>query len=953
MRLYSRPEGTYKRLIPSSFTNILTTVTIANPASDSPADFGHRRLDLENYDDVYVIGDVHGCLETLETLLSRLELGPNDLGIFVGDLVRKGPASDAVLERVRTTSQLLSVRGNNEQKVLDGDVTLESLDERAHEYLESLPTAISWDGGLVVHGGVEPGRSLSAHSNEEVLTMRAPGGDGYDGPFWFETYEGPPRVFFGHTVLEDPLESEWAIGLDTGCVYGGSLTAYDVRRDRFISVSTSGHKERSDEKIVTPPNGVESVSDTDEGDASAIDLDDSAYYLNRELSELAFQRRVLHEVLDDEQPLLERTKFLAILTTNMDEFFRKRIGGLKQQIAAGIAEQTPDGRTPTEQWEAALEEAQLLFERQSRCYREEIHPALAANDIRIVDYDTLSAAEQTRLCEHFESSILPTLTPLTFDPAHPFPFISNQSLSLAVLTRERADAEVTFSRVKIPRNQRRFVQIGDETRYVPLEDVVRSNLELLFPDVEIVDTALFRVTRNAEVRRDEDVAEDLIEMIEEVIEERRFATVVRLEIERDAPDAIRDVLTRELELDDREVFELDAPLEYRDLLELTALERPELQVADWTPQPHPRLGGAEETNIFDSVREQDVLVHHPYHAFEGTVQRFLETAANDPDVLAIKAAIYRTASDSQIIESLIEAAQNGKQVAVMVELKARFDEQNNLEWANRLEEEGIHVAYGTVGYKTHTKTSLVVRREDDAVRLYSHIGTGNYHSETAKHYEDLGLLTANRDIGQDLVRLFNYFTGHSMHREYRKLLIAPGNMRERFTDLIRAEAERARAGEDARIVAKMNRLEDPDIVRELYRASMAGVEIDLIVRDICRLRPGLEGISETITVHSVVGRFLEHSRMFYFRDGGDGRYYIGSADWMTRNLDSRVEAVTPINEDRLQTRLQEILETLLQDTTNRWTMNADGSYDRCQPSTDDSRINAHETFMQSAREQRQ
>ncbi|MFP8952202.1 polyphosphate kinase 1 [Natrialbaceae archaeon A-arb3/5] len=684
--------------------------------------------------------------------------------------------------------------------------------------------------------------------------------------------------------------------------------------------------------------------------AAEVDLSDSRYYLNRELSELAFQRRVLAEALDETNPLLERVKFLGILTRNLDEFFRKRVGGLKQQIAADVTDETPDGRTPTEQWVDALEEARTLFERQHRCYRETIRPALADAGIHIVEYDDLSASERREVRDHFESSVLPTLTPLTFDPAHPFPFISNQSLSLAVLTREGIGAERTFSRVKIPRNQVRFVRVGSDDRYVLLEDVVRSNLDLLFPDVEIIDTALFRVTRNAEVGRNEEVAEDLIEMTEEVIEERRFATAVRLEIERDVPDEILEILTRELELDEREVFRLDGPLDYRDFSELTALDRDDLALPDWSPQPHPRIGQREDgADIFETIRKRDVLVHHPYHAFEGTVQRFLEEAANDPDVLAIKAAIYRTASDSQIIESLLSAARNGKQVAVMVELKARFDEKNNLEWAKKLEEEGIHVAYGTIGYKTHTKTSLVVREEDDGVRLYSHVGTGNYHSETAKRYEDLGLLTADRDIGQDLVRLFNYFTGHSMHQEYRKLLIAPGNMRERFVDLIRSEARRARNGEDARIIAKMNRLEDPELVRELYEASIAGVDIDLIVRDICRLRPGLDGVSERIDVHSVVGRFLEHSRLFYFGNGGDGRYYIGSADWMSRNLDSRVEAITPIEEPRLRTRLDEILETLLSDTENRWLMRADGTYERDREHGESGVKSVHETFMESAR----
>ncbi|MHC3439085.1 polyphosphate kinase 1 [Natrialbaceae archaeon A-gly3] len=684
-----------------------------------------------------------------------------------------------------------------------------------------------------------------------------------------------------------------------------------------------------------------------------VDLEDPRYYLNRELSELAFQRRVLAEALDEDNPILERVKFLAILTRNVDEFFRKRVGGLKEGIDAGVTEETPDGRTPDEQWRAVLEEARPLLERQAECYREEVRPALTEDGTEIVDYENLSKAQRRDLRTYFEESVLPTLTPLTFDPAHPFPFISNQSLSLAVLTREAPDAEVTFSRVKIPRNQVRFVELEEgTTRYVFLEDVVRENLELLFPDVEIVDTALFRVSRNAEVRRNEEVAEDLIEMTEEVIEERRFAAVVRLEIEPDPPKRILEILTRELDLSEREVFELEGPLEYRDFDALVDLDRPDLKLPEWTPQPHPRLERAAREDgrpLFDEIRKRDVLVHHPYHSFEGTVGRFLETAANDPDVLAIKAAIYRTASDSQVIESLIEAARNGKQVAVMVELKARFDEENNLEWAKRLEEEGIHVAYGTVGYKTHTKTSLVVRREDDSVRLYSHVGTGNYHSETAKHYEDLGLFTADRDVGHDLVKLFNYFTGHSLHGEYRKLLIAPGNMRETFTDLIRAEAERARADEEARIVVKMNRLEDPDIVRELYEASMAGVDIDLIVRDICRLRPGLEGVSETVDVYSVVGRFLEHSRIFYFHAGGEGRYYTGSADWMARNLDSRVEAVVPIDDPRLQSRLEAILETLLTDEANRWVMRSDGTYEPCRSPEGEAGLNVHETFMWGAK----
>lgn len=688
-----------------------------------------------------------------------------------------------------------------------------------------------------------------------------------------------------------------------------------------------------------------------ENDANAaVDLSRPRYYLNRELSELAFQQRVLHEALDERNPLLERVKFLSIVTQNMDEFFRKRIGGLKQQIAADVTEKTADGLTPQQQWSKALDTARELLESQAAGYCENIRPALAAEGIEILEYKQLSPDEQTKLRSYFEESVLPTLTPLTFDPTTPFPFISNQSLSLAVLTRED-DETLTFSRVKIPRNQVRIVPVENTPyggRYVLLEEIVKSNLDLLFPDVEIVDCGAFRVTRNAEVGKDEDVAEDLVEMIEEVIEERRFATVVRLEVESGMPEEALEVLLAELDLDEREVFELDGPLEYRDFMTLTELDRPDLQVEDWTPQPHPQLDN--RTDLFEEIREGDVLIHHPYHSFTDTVERFLRAAANDPNVLAIKATIYRTANDSKVIESLIEAARNGKQVAVVVELKARFDEENNVEWAKRLEEEGIHVAYGTMGYKAHTKTLLVVREEGDGVQLYSHVGTGNYHSETAKRYEDLGLLTADRDVGQDLVKLFNFFTGHSRPDGYRKLLVAPGNMRTRFTELIREEARRARDGEEARIIAKMNRLEDPSIIAELYEASIAGVEIDLVVRDICRLRPGLNGVSESIRVHSVVGRFLEHSRIFYFHSSGDGRYFIGSADWMTRNLDNRVESVVPIEDPSLQAELQDILDRLLMDNRQRWTMGPDGTYEQCHPSNGEADQATQDGLMRLTKE---
>ena len=674
-----------------------------------------------------------------------------------------------------------------------------------------------------------------------------------------------------------------------------------------------------------------------------VDLEDPDLYLNRELSELEFQRRVLHEALDDRNPLLERVRFLAIVTRNLDEFVMKRVGGLKQQIEADVTDETADGRTPTEQWRAVHDTLAPMLNRQSECYQSTLRPALADEGIEIHDYETLGAETRASLREYFRERILPTLTPLSFDPAHPFPFISNRSLSLAVLTRRPDADDPTFTRVKIPPNRPRLVDIGDDSDYVLIEDVVRQNLDLLLPNLEIIDTALFRLTRNAEVRRNEEVAEDLIDMIEEVLEQRRFATVVRMEIEADADSRILETLQTQLGLDDREIYPLPGPLDYREFMSLTDLDRPSLTVDEWTPQPHPRLeqrssdlfnsdpSAEGDRPIFDDIEQGDILLHHPYHDFGQTVQRFLSEAAEDPDVLAVKAAIYRTASDSQVIQSLIDAAENGKQVAVMVELKARFDEQNNLEWVRRLEENGIHVAYGTIGLKTHTKTALVVREDDDGVTLYSHVGTGNYHSETAKGYEDLGLLTADRDIGQDLVTLFNSFTGPGLDERFRKLLIAPVTMRREFTRFIRREAQRAQAGERARIVAKVNGLEDPELVAELYRAAMAGVDIDLIVRDICRLRPGLEGISESVTVHSVVGRFLEHSRIFYFENGGDPAYYLGSADWMTRNLDSRVEAVAPVEDPAIRRQLKFNLELILADNRRRWVMHSDGSYSQKRP----------------------
>ena len=685
-------------------------------------------------------------------------------------------------------------------------------------------------------------------------------------------------------------------------------------------------------------------------------FDDERWYLNRELSELSFQWRVLHEAADDRQPPLERLRFLAILTRNLDEFFMKRIGGLKQQIEAGTTEPTVDGATPREQWTEALSTAGDLFETQSRCYHEAVKPALAEAGVEILEHDELRPAEVDHLRERFESRILPTLTPLTFDPAHPFPFLSNLSLSIAVRTR-KPDGTTRFSRIKVPENLPRLIPVDPDlpadgkTRVIPVERVIGANLDQVFPDVEIVDQSTFRVTRNAEVRRNEDVAEGLIERIEDVLRQRRFATLVRVEVDETTPPAVRDLLAEHLDVDEREVFERPAPLALSDFGSLHDLDAPDLKASAWTPKQHPRFAGLDPKRpgeVFEAIGEGDALVHHPYHSFTDTVQTFLDAAAHDSDTLAIKAAIYRTAPDSRVIGSLIDAAKNGKQVAVMVELKARFDEENNLRWVKRLEEEGIHVAYGTVDLKTHSKVALAVREEGDDVRIYSHVATGNYHSETAKGYVDLGLFTADRDIGQDLVRLFNSFTGHSRNQSYRKLLVAPETLRGRLYELIDRERDHALAGRDGRIVAKMNALEDPGVVERLYEAAEAGVEIDLIVRGICRLRPGVEGVTETVRVHSVVGRFLEHSRVFRFGNHGDPEYFVGSADWMTRNLDRRVEAVTPVDDPSLREALDEILSTMLDDNRRRWEMRPDGSYVQARPGPDEPVRDTHERLMRLA-----
>ena len=691
-------------------------------------------------------------------------------------------------------------------------------------------------------------------------------------------------------------------------------------------------------------------------DLGELDLGRPEYYLNRELSELEFHKRVLSEAHDDRNPLLERVKFLSIFSSNMDEFFMKRVGGLKRQMAAEVQELTPDARSPGEQWQEILTTAHKMFEEQTVCYKTTIRPALKRIGISVLHHKSLERSDKRYLREYFEMNVLPILTPLAVDPGHPFPFISNLSLSLAVLTRRTKKGEPRFARVKIPPNRPRLVQIRDSLAFVPLEQVVAANLDLLFPGVKIICRYPFRVTRNADVKRNEEEASDLLEMIQEELRQRRFATVVRLEVDRRTPDSIRQILTDGLDTDSREIFDIDGFINFGDFLPLTQLDLPESKFRAWQPRtPSPLRPSPQEedsTTIFQQIRKREILVHHPYHSFSETVHRFIEEASEDPKVLAIKMVVYRTARESRTLQSLLKAVENGKQVAVMIELRARFDEQLNIEWVNTLEEAGIHVAYGMLGYKTHCKMTLVVREEDDGLRSYVHIATGNYHSETAKIYTDLGLLTADPRCGRDAGVLFNLLTGHAGHQEYEMLMVAPVNMRERFTALIRRETKLASQGKKAHIIAKMNSLEDPQIVRELYMASMAGVRIDLIVRGICRLRPQLHGISKNIHVISVVGRFLEHSRIFYFRNDNQPLYYIGSADWMKRNLDFRVETAMPIEDRELQKELDMILQIMLSDNRKAWDMLSDGTYRQRRPTPAEEHRNSQELLMQITEERR-
>jgi polyphosphate kinase len=697
-----------------------------------------------------------------------------------------------------------------------------------------------------------------------------------------------------------------------------------------------------------------------------INLRDPKYYFNRAISWIEFNRRVLQEAYDDRTPLLERLKFMAIFSSNLDEFFMVRVAGIKQQIEANLQQHSADALTPQQQLDSICKELQPLVCEQHRFFEHTLRPLLAAQGIILLRFQELRPTQQKVLDKYFEEQIFPVLTPLAIDPAHPFPYISSLSLNLAVVVRDQQTGEERLARVKVPNGLPRFIQLPPEPKDikaaalkpqpwlgVPIEEVIAHNLGALFSGMAIQAYHAFRITRSGDLELETDNADDLLIAIEQEIRKRRFGSVVRLEIHKDVPTAIREMLLEELSLQESDIYEVEGLLGLTSLFALRDLPRPDLQDSPWQSVVPPRLQlvnqsddavlatSAPELNgrpsehdgvdFFALIKERDLLVHHPYESFAASVQRFITIAAHDPQVLAIKMTLYRTSGDSPIVKALIAAAENGKQVAALIELKARFDEENNILWARRLEKVGVHVVYGVPGLKTHAKTLMVVRREAGKIIRYVHLGTGNYNPKTARLYEDLGLFSCRPDLGADLTELFNFLTGYSRQRDYRKLLVAPVSLRERLLVLIAREAKLAQSGQPGRIIVKMNAITDTELIVALYQASQAGVKIDLIIRGMCCLRPGVARVSENIRVISVIGRFLEHSRIFYFENAGEPEIFIGSADWRGRNLDRRVEVVTPIEDPGIKAKLREILEIMLLDNRQAWELQPDGTYKQFQP----------------------
>ncbi len=664
-----------------------------------------------------------------------------------------------------------------------------------------------------------------------------------------------------------------------------------------------------------------------------INLDDPSLYINRELSQVEFHRRVLNESYDKEHPLLERVKFMAIFSNIMDEFFMVRVSGLKQLVLLGITDRPADGLSPREQLDAIHQAVTALEEEKMRYWREAVRGELLEAGINILDFKDLKKRQQRKLRDYFNSEIFPVLTPLLFDSGHPFPHISNLSLNLGVAVKDPDTGETHFARVKVPSTLPRLVPLNpldpDELlppkvqKFIWVEQAIAANLDRLFPGMEVEAAFPFRITRNTDMEIQEEEADDLLLTIEESLRRRHFGFVVRLEIDQSMPDSIRELLISNLQIMNYDVYQFDGPLGLSNLWELRKLERPLLKDPSFQPTLPPPL--RSDHNIFNILKRQDVLLHHPYDSFLPVVD-FVHAAADDPDVLAIKQTLYRVGPKPPIVRALMRARENGKQVSVLVELKARFDEESNIEWARALEKAGVHVVYGLIGLKTHCKVCLVVRREKEGISRYVHLSTGNYNTITARMYTDLGLMTSNVEIGQDASELFNYLTGYSKQEEYRKFLVAPVNLRRSMLQFIEREME---FGDQGRIIFKINSLVDAEVIAALYRASQAGVKIDLIVRGICSLRPGLENVSENIRVVSIVGRFLEHSRVYYFHNQGDADLYVGSADLMPRNIDRRVEVLFPVEDPILRKEiLENILYVYLKDTAKAHWLQADGTYVR-------------------------
>jgi polyphosphate kinase len=676
-------------------------------------------------------------------------------------------------------------------------------------------------------------------------------------------------------------------------------------------------------------------------------------YINRELSWLDFDARILALAEDPTTPLLERAKFLAIFAENLDEFYMVRVAGLKRQHAAGFRNRSSDGLTPREQLDAIAAKALPLVQRHSRLFANDVLPALSESGVEVQRWRDLDDLQRKELDELFRERIFPVVTPLAVGPGHPFPYISNQSLNLAVLVKNPAGGRTHFARVKVPPLLPRFLSLSEGSIFVPLEDAIAANLKDLFPGMTILEHHAFRVTRNADFEVSDDEAEDLLRALEEELRRTsRFSPAVRLEVESSMSEWILDFLKSELEIEDSDIHLLEGPLDQTGLWNLYNIDRPDLKDDPFKPVTPTLFSqvGNDPSDVFSIIREQDVLVHHPYESFATTVQRFIEQAAADPNVLAIKQTLYRTSGESPIVEALIDAAEAGKQVVVLVEVKARFDERANITWARTLERAGCHVVYGLVGLKTHCKLCLVVRQEEDALRRYVHVGTGNYNTITANIYEDLGVLTSDAAIGSDVSDLYNYLTGYSRQKAYHSLLVAPERMREEILRLIENEASLSTPEDPGRIVIKVNNLVDDTVIDALYSASQQGVEIDLIVRSICSLRPGIPNLSERIRVRSILGRFLEHSRILFFQHGGDEQVLIGSADMMPRNLDRRVETLLRIKSPQVKARIKSVLHLALTDNCSAWSLQGSGEWRKIEPSEGEARIDLQKELARSTAE---